>query len=117
MIGLGQTISQPYMVAAMTALLDVRPTDRVLEIGTGSGYQSAVLALLAREVYTVERHPLLSLRARGLLDGLGLSNLHYLVGDGTLGWPAHGPLRPDPRHRRRPPLCPAPCSTNSSKAA
>ncbi|WP_435016276.1 protein-L-isoaspartate(D-aspartate) O-methyltransferase [Tundrisphaera sp. TA3] len=90
-IGQGQTISQPYMVAAMTALLDVRPEDRVLEIGTGSGYQTAILSLMARMVYTVERQRDLSLRARGVLEGFGVTNVRYLMGDGTLGWPEHAP--------------------------
>jgi protein-L-isoaspartate(D-aspartate) O-methyltransferase len=91
-IGCDQTISQPFMVAVMTVELALTGTERVLEIGTGSGYQAAVLARLAAEVYTVERHRLLSLRARGVLDGLGLTNVHYRVGDGTLGWPAAAPF-------------------------
>ncbi len=91
-IGLEQTISQPYIVAAMTEALGVEPGHRVLEIGTGSGYQTAVLAGLVGAVYTVERLPLLSLRARGVLDGLGLTNVHYRVGDGSLGWPEAAPF-------------------------
>jgi protein-L-isoaspartate(D-aspartate) O-methyltransferase len=86
-IGHGQTISQPYMVALMTARLEVRPTDRVLEIGTGSGYQTAILARLAAEVYSVERiKPLLD-EAFERLMSLGYRNVHFRHGDGTLGWP------------------------------
>ena len=91
-IGCDQTISQPYMVGAMTQELTLTGTERVLEIGTGSGYQTAILAVLAAEVFTVERHPLLSLRARGVLDGLGCTAISYLVGDGTLGWPEEAPF-------------------------
>jgi protein-L-isoaspartate(D-aspartate) O-methyltransferase len=86
-IGCEQTISQPFIVAVMTIELALTGVERVLEIGTGSGYQTAILARLAREIYTVERHATLSLRARGVLDGLGVENVHYRVGDGTLGWP------------------------------
>jgi protein-L-isoaspartate(D-aspartate) O-methyltransferase len=91
-IGCDQTISQPFMVAVMSVELALTGTERVLEIGTGSGYQTAILARLAREVYTVERHATLSLRARGILDGLGLENIRYRVGDGTLGWPEAAPF-------------------------
>lgn len=91
-IGLEQTISQPYMVAAMTEALELSGRERVLEIGTGSGYQTAILASLAAEVFTVERLDLLSLRARSLLDRHGLTNVHYRIGDGTLGWPEHAPF-------------------------
>lgn len=91
-IGLDQTISQPYMVARMTEALRLCGEERVLEIGTGSGYQAAILARLAREVFTIERHPLLSLRARSIIDGLGLENVSYRVGDGTLGWPEMAPF-------------------------
>jgi len=91
-IGCDQTISQPFMVAAMTNELSLSGAERVLEIGTGSGYQAAVLSVLAAEVFTVERHATLSLRARGILDGLGRTNVRYLVGDGTLGWPEHAPF-------------------------
>lgn len=87
----GQTISQPFMVATMTEALAPRPDDRVLEIGTGSGYQTAVLAELAGEVYTVERDPHLALDARELLEELGYGNIRYVVGDGTLGWPSQAP--------------------------
>lgn len=91
-IGLGQTISQPYIVALMTEALDARPTDRVLEIGTGSGYQTAILAHLAAEVYTVERLSQLQVAAHGRLKVLGLTNVWYRVGDGTTGWPEHAPF-------------------------
>lgn len=90
-IGFGQTISQPYMVAAMTELLDLRPEDRVLEIGTGSGYQTAILAMLAREVISIERHPVLSEQAADRLAGLGYDNAVVHCGDGTLGWPEAAP--------------------------
>jgi protein-L-isoaspartate(D-aspartate) O-methyltransferase len=91
-IGYGQTISQPYIVAYMTEMLCLEPSDRVLEIGTGSGYQTAVLAELAREVYTVEIVEPLSTAARERLDGLGCRSVHFLVGDGSLGWPEHAPF-------------------------
>ncbi len=90
-IGCGQTISQPYMVAVMTEWLAVNPEDRILEIGTGSGYQTAVLARLAREVVTVERHAALSETAKTLLEGMGFDNIVFVVGDGTLGWSAGAP--------------------------
>lgn len=91
-IGRGQTISQPYMVAAMTEALEVNETHRVLEIGTGSGYQAAILAEIAREVYTIERFEELAERAERLLkEVLGYENVHVRVGDGTLGWPEHAP--------------------------
>jgi protein-L-isoaspartate(D-aspartate) O-methyltransferase len=91
-IGCEQTISQPFIVAVMTVELALTGTERVLEIGTGSGYQTAILARLAAEVFTIERHATLSLRARGVLDGLGYTNIRYLVGDGTLGWAAEAPF-------------------------
>lgn len=90
-IGQGQTISQPYMVALMTELLTLQSTDRVLEIGTGSGYQCAILAQLAGTVYTVERIPELAAAAESLLRRLGLGNVHVCVGDGTLGRPEGAP--------------------------
>jgi protein-L-isoaspartate(D-aspartate) O-methyltransferase len=86
-IGLGQTISQPYIVAFMTQALKVGPDCEVLEIGTGSGYQTAVLARLAGKVFTVERMEPLSLSARHLLSDLGIGNVEFAVGDGTRGWP------------------------------
>lgn len=91
-IGCGQTISQPYIVALSTQALALSPTDRVLEIGTGSGYQTAILAELAGEVYTVERLPELSEAARKRLSALGYSNVYFRVGDGTKGWPEKAPF-------------------------
>lgn len=90
-IGEGQTISQPYIVALMTDLLDLQPTDRVLEVGTGSGYQAAILSQLAAEVHTVEILPALAQRAAERLARLGYSNVHVHVGDGSLGWPEAAP--------------------------
>lgn len=90
-LGEGQTISQPYVVAHMTELLQLGGQEKVLEIGTGSGYQTAVLSLLAAEVYTVERIASLARRARETLAGFGARNVHFLVGDGSLGWPEHAP--------------------------
>ncbi len=91
-IGHGQTISQPFIVAYMSEALEVSPGDRVLEIGTGSGYQAAVLAELAREVYTIEIVPELAERARALLEALGYRNVHVRVGDGYQGWPELQPF-------------------------
>jgi len=90
-IGKGQTISQPYIVAVMTAAVRIKPGERVLEIGTGSGYGAAVLARIAGEVYTVERVEALAETARRRLATLGYDNVHVLEGDGTLGWPEHAP--------------------------
>jgi protein-L-isoaspartate(D-aspartate) O-methyltransferase len=90
-IGGGQTISQPYIVALMTEALKLEPEHRVLEIGTGSGYQTAILAELAGEVYTVERSPKLLEKAQKLLKELGYQNIHYRLGDGTKGWAEHAP--------------------------
>jgi len=87
-IGNGQTISQPYIVALMTQLLQLTPDCEVLEVGTGSGYQTAILARLARWVYTTERLPNLSAAAREVLRKLGIENVEYDLGDGSLGWPA-----------------------------
>lgn len=86
-IGLGQTISQPYIVALMTQCLRLKGSETVLEIGTGSGYQTAVLALLCRKVYTIERFSELSVRAQAVLHRLGIENVEYVVGDGSCGWP------------------------------
>ncbi|MFH1609958.1 MAG: protein-L-isoaspartate(D-aspartate) O-methyltransferase [Candidatus Bipolaricaulota bacterium] len=91
-IGHDQTISQPYIVALSTAALALAPSDRVLEIGTGSGYQTAVLAELAREVCTVERLPELSRSAQERLAALGYANIRFHVGDGTKGWPEQAPF-------------------------
>ena len=85
-IGQGQTISQPYIVALMTEALELRGHERVLEIGTGSGYQAAILSQLASHVYTVERIPELASRAQDLFHQLGYDNISMHVGDGTLGW-------------------------------
>jgi protein-L-isoaspartate(D-aspartate) O-methyltransferase len=91
-IGHGQTISQPYIVALMTARLDLQPGQRVLEIGTGSGYQTAILAKLGAEVYSVERvKPLLDEAWERLME-LGVRNVHFRYGDGTLGWAEAGPF-------------------------
>jgi protein-L-isoaspartate(D-aspartate) O-methyltransferase len=91
-IGQGQTLSQPFIVAFMTEKLELRGDERVLEIGTGSGYQTAVLAELARSIYTVEVLEPLSLGARDLLDRLGYRNISYTVGDGRLGWREQAPF-------------------------
>jgi protein-L-isoaspartate(D-aspartate) O-methyltransferase len=91
-IGLGQTISQPFIVALMTELAGVTPASRVLEVGTGCGYQTAVLAACAGEVWTVEIEPELSERAARTLAGLGVENVHQRVGDGSLGWPEASPF-------------------------
>jgi protein-L-isoaspartate(D-aspartate) O-methyltransferase len=91
-IGHGQTISQPYIVAFMTQALDLRPTDRVLEIGTGSGYQAAVLGELVKDVYTIEIVEPLAERARTTLSSLGYRNVHVRAGNGYLGWPDQAPF-------------------------
>jgi len=91
-IGYGQTISQPYMVALMTQCLELVGSERVLEIGTGSGYQTAILCELAKEVYSVERIDPLSERAAMTLQYLGYSNFHLKLGDGTLGWREEAPF-------------------------
>ena len=91
-IGQGQTISQPYMVAMMTEALQLKGGETVLEIGTGSGYQSAVLAKIAGQVYSIERHAELADRAKGVLSELGYKNIHIVVGDGTLGLADKGPF-------------------------
>ena len=91
-IGEGQTISQPYIVALMTELLELKAEDRVLEIGTGSGYQGAILSRLAREVYSIEIVPSLGETARKRLDLLGYDNVQVKVGDGYQGWPEKAPF-------------------------
>ena len=91
-IGEGQTISQPYMVALMTELLELKGDEKVLEVGTGSGYQSAVLSMLAAEVFTVERITSLASDAKGLLEELDCKNVHVTVSDGTLGLLEHAPF-------------------------
>lgn len=91
-IGHGQTISQPFIVALMTEALDLNPQNRVLEIGTGSGYQTAILARLAGHVYSIERLAALADVARQHLDALGIHNVDLRHGDGTLGWPEVAPF-------------------------
>jgi len=93
-IGLGQTISQPYIVALMTEKLDVQPHHHLLEIGTGCGYQTAILAELAHKVYTIERIEELTHRAQRILGDMGITNVEYQVADGSLGWPK--PLEKQP---------------------
>ncbi|MDH7594213.1 MAG: protein-L-isoaspartate(D-aspartate) O-methyltransferase [Methanomicrobiales archaeon] len=90
-IGEGQTISQPYIVAFMTELLDPQPEDHILEIGAGSGYQAAIIGLLSSRVTTVERLPNIAELARSNLKKAGIANVEVVVGDGTLGWPDHAP--------------------------
>ena len=91
-IGADQTISQPYIVALMTSLLDIQPGDRILEVGTGSGYQAAVLSRLARHVYSVEILAPLANRARRTLSVVGYNNVHVRTGDGYKGWPEEAPF-------------------------
>jgi protein-L-isoaspartate(D-aspartate) O-methyltransferase len=91
-IGSCQSISQPYMVAAMTEALELTPESRVLEIGTGSGYQTAVLAEIAARVYTVERIPELAVNAQAVLESLDYRNVEFRVGDGSKGWPEEAPF-------------------------
>jgi len=86
-VGLGQTISQPYIVALMTQCLSLNRRREVLELGTGSGYQTAILAKLAKQVYTIERYNQLSESAQAVLGRLGIDNVQYYVGDGSCGWP------------------------------
>ncbi len=92
-IGSGQTISQPYIVALMTQLLNLKGDERVLEVGTGSGYQAAVLGRLAKEVHTIERHDKLAEQAGAVLQELGLSNVHVHIGDGSMGLPELAPFQ------------------------
>lgn len=91
-IGEGQTISQPYIVAVMTESLDLVGVEKVLEIGTGSGYQTAILAELSKEVFTIERFASLSQKAEKILRELGYKNIKLKTGDGTLGWPEEAPF-------------------------
>ncbi len=91
-IGYNQTISQPFIVALMTELLQPEKTDRVLEVGTGSGYQAAILSLLAGEVYTIEIVPPLGEMARASLERLGYTKVRTRIGDGYQGWPEHAPF-------------------------
>jgi protein-L-isoaspartate(D-aspartate) O-methyltransferase len=92
-IGKGQTISQPYIVALMTDLLELQGDENVLEIGTGSGYQAAILACLVAEVHTIERHASLAKRAAQILEILNYDNVHVHTGDGSLGLPEHAPYQ------------------------
>lgn len=91
-IGQGQTISQPYMVACMSQALELQGGEKVLEVGSGSGYQTAVLKALNADVYTIERLPELSDRARGNVERAGFAGVHYRVGDGSRGWPEEAPF-------------------------
>jgi len=91
-IGENQTISQPYIVAAMTEALSLKGDERVLEIGTGSGYQTAVMAELAAQVFTIERINVLSRKAQNILEGLGYANIVFKMFDGTYGWPDQAPF-------------------------
>ncbi len=91
-IGEGQTISQPYIVALMTQLLELTGEEKVLEIGTGSGYQAAILAEIVKEVYTIEIYESLSLKAQELLNRLGYDNIKFKVGDGYYGWEEEAPF-------------------------
>lgn len=91
-IGSGQTISQPYIVAVMSEMIEPDPKARILEIGTGSGYQAAILARLFKDVYTIELLPELAARAGAVFDNLKIKNIHPRVGDGYLGWPEKAPF-------------------------
>ncbi len=91
-IGHGQTISQPYMVALMTQVLQTKEDEKVLEIGTGSGYQAAILARLVKNVFTIERHGALARRAREVFDKLSIDNIAIRIGDGTIGWSTYAPF-------------------------
>ncbi len=93
LIGNDQTISQPYIVALMTEQLDLKGDEMVLEVGTGSGYQAAILSLLAREIHTIERHAELGERAQAVLEELGLANIHVHIGDGSAGLPEFAPYQ------------------------
>lgn len=91
LIGEGQTISQPYIVAYMSEALRLKGPERVLEVGTGSGYQTAILAEIVKEVFTVELIETLSVRAQKIIKELGYKNIHFKIGDGTFGWEDHAP--------------------------
>ncbi len=90
-IGCGQTISQPTMICMMLKVMDLKPFHKVLEIGTGSGYNAALLSKLVKEVYTIERIPELSYKAKKVFEKLGLNNIKCKIGDGTLGWSEYAP--------------------------
>jgi protein-L-isoaspartate(D-aspartate) O-methyltransferase len=91
-IGYGQTISQPYIVALMTSLLELKRDEKILEIGTGSGFQTAILAQYSRRLYTIERHRGLGSASHKRLNDMGYVNIAFKVGDGTCGWPQHAPF-------------------------
>ncbi len=101
-IGEGQTMSQPWIVACMAQLLELEGDEKVLEVGTGSGYGAAVLSRLCREVVTIERYESLAVRAEQVLHELGYDNVVVGVGDGSRGAPEHAPVRRDLGHRHRP---------------
>ncbi|MEW6456735.1 MAG: protein-L-isoaspartate(D-aspartate) O-methyltransferase [Acidobacteriota bacterium] len=92
-IGEEQTISQPYIVAYMTEKLNLEGDEKVLEVGTGSGYQTAILAEMAKEVYTIEVIEFLSLKAQKILEPFGYKNIFFKIGDGTMGWPEYSPFK------------------------
>jgi hypothetical protein len=115
-IGNGQTISQPYVVALMSQLLALKGSERVLEIGTGSGYQAAVLSRLADSVYSIEIDAELAQRASTTLASLGCSNVHVRAGDGYFGWPRRRRSTPSSSPPRRR-ACPRRCSINCARAA
>ena len=94
-IGERQTISQPYMVAAMAEALDLQPGEKVLDVGTGSGYSAAILSMLGTQVFTIEKHASLAERARRTLAQLGCARISMRTGDGSAGWPEAAPLRRD----------------------
>ena len=116
-IGSGQTISQPYIVALMSQWAEVKPGDKVLEVGTGSGYQAAILAELAGQVFTIELRPDLAEAARTRLRDLGYGRVQGRAGDGYQGWPEAGPLRRHPGHRHRPGRAPGLESTTQGRRA
>ena len=91
-IGLGQTISQPYIVALMTNLLELKRNEKILEIGTGSGFQTAILAQFSMRVFTIERHRELGIRSRNKLRSMGYANIVFKIGDGTRGWENNSPF-------------------------
>ncbi len=91
-IGMGQTISQPYMVAIMTELLGLEGDEKVLEIGTGSGYQAAILSMLCKDVFSIERHEALATKTKETIERLGYRNVFIKIGDGTQGWKENSPF-------------------------
>ena len=113
-LGDAETISQPYIVAAMTEAARVEPGDKALEVGTGSGYQAAILAYLGARVYTVERNAALAETARERLERLGYDGVEVIAGDGSEGYPPAAPYADHHRHCRRA-VSPPPCSSNLQK--